>query len=262
MAYDVTISIVNYNNYHKAKAAIKSILEQTQEVKYKIYLIDNYSSDDNATTLANEFSGVEFVLSDKNLGYGRANNLVLEEIDSRYHAIINPDIILKDDVFTKLTEFMDKNEDIGLLTPSIYFTNGDPQYLPKRRPKFIYLLANRLPFRRLQKYRDEYKMLDCDLSKVIDIQFASGCFMFCRTKLLKEIGGFDKRYFMYFEDADLTREFLKYTRVVLYPDAKVYHDYVRASAKRLKFLAIHVWSMFKYFIKWGKYERIQKKTEN
>ncbi|MGI6153294.1 MAG: glycosyltransferase family 2 protein [Christensenellaceae bacterium] len=251
MRYNVTVSIVNYNDYKRASVAIRSILEHTRGIKIKIYVIDNASTDDSIEKLAAEFSAIDVVFCDKNLGYGRANNVILSKIDSEYHAVLNPDIILYDDIFTELYGFMQKNPDIGMCTPAVYFTNGDPQHLPKRNPKLKYLIANRLPLKqKWEQYRQHYKMLDEDLSNVTDIEFASGCFMFCRTELLVKIGGFDERYFMYFEDADLTRTFRKYARVVFYPYAKIYHDYKRDSAKKLKYLLIHINSMFKYFLKW------------
>ena len=74
--------------------------------------------------------------------------------------------------------------------------------------------------------------------------------MLLRTSLFQQIGGFDPRYFMYFEDADLTRTLRKNTRVVYYPHAYVYHDYSRASAHSARYLLIHIASMFKYFWKW------------
>ncbi len=256
MKYDVTVGIVNYNDYKRTREAVRSVLEQTQGVKLKIYVIDNASTDGSAERIANEFSCISMVFSDRNLGYGAANNLILGKIDSEYHAVVNPDIVVKSDVLKQLFDFMQANPDIGMCTPAVYFLNGDPQYLPKRDPKLKYLIANRLPVKRMERLRRQYKMLDEDLTQATDIQFASGCFMFMRTALFKEAGGFDERYFMYFEDADLSREFRKRARVVFVPDVCVYHDYRRASAKKFKYLAIHIASMFQYFVKWHRDEKV------
>ena len=74
--------------------------------------------------------------------------------------------------------------------------------------------------------------------------------MMFRTSVLKKTGGFDERYFMYFEDADITREAKKYSRVVYYPDAVVSHVWNRDSKHNFKLLAIHIHSMLKYYWKW------------
>jgi len=256
LEHDVTVSIVNYNDYSRTSEAIRSILEQTRGIKIKIYVIDNASGDGSAERIANEFSSISVVFCDRNLGYGAANNLVLKQIDSEYHAVVNPDIVLRSNALKELYDFMQAHKDVGMCIPAIHYMNGDPQYLPKRDPKLKYLLANRMPGSSLEKYRRHYKMMDEDLSKVRDIEFISGCFMFIRSALLKEAGGFDERYFMYFEDADLSRTIRKRARIVCVPDVHVYHDYRRHSAKKLRFLSIHILSMFKYFLKWRKDDKL------
>ncbi len=257
MKYDVTVSIVNYNNYEKARHAIRTLLEYTHGVRMKIYLIDNASKDGSAVRLADEFSALSVIFSDKNLGFGAGHNLVLDLIDSDFHAIVNPDIVLQSDILTELVHFMRKNPDVGMCTPAVRYTNGDPQHLPKRNPRLKYLIANRTPGKKWESIRNHYKMLDEDLAGVTDVEFASGCFLLIRTELFKQIGGFDERYFMYFEDADLSRTVLKSARVVFYPHDYVVHDYARSSAHSARYLMIHISSMFKYFFKWrGKTEQL------
>jgi GT2 family glycosyltransferase len=94
-------------------------------------------------------------------------------------------------------------------------------------------------------------MLDRDLSAPTDIQNATGCFMFIRTELFKAIGGFDKRYFMYFEDSVLTLEVNSRSRTVYYPEATVYHEWGRESKKNFKLKLVQINSMLNYFAKWG-----------
>lgn len=250
MKYDVTVSIVNYNDYSRVKEAIRSILEYTRGIKIKIYVVDNASSDSSADKIANEFSNVSVILCDRNLGYGSANNIVIKHVDSKYHAIINPDILLRSNALKELYDFMNEHKDVGMCMPAVFFKDGNPQYLPKRDPKLKYLIANRMPGLSLEKYRKHYTMQDEDLSRVRDIEFISGCFMFAQTELLKEAGGFDERFFMYFEDADLSRTIRRRTRLVYVPQVHVYHDYRRISAKKVRFFMIHITSMFKYFFKW------------
>jgi GT2 family glycosyltransferase len=248
---------VNYNDYARSKEAIRSIIEQTRGIKYQIYMIDNASSDGSAERLAGEFPSISVVFCDRNLGYGAANNLVIRRIDSEYHAVINPDIVIKSNVLRQLYDFMERRQDVGVCMPAIRYMDGSPQYLPKRDPKLKYLIANRSPVKskKVEMRRRYYKMMDEPQDKVMDIEFVSGCFMFVRTNLLKEARGFDERFFMYFEDADLTRTIRKRARAVAVPDAIAYHDYARQSAKKIKFLFIHIMSMFQYFFKWRKDEK-------
>lgn len=248
----VSACIVNYNDYENTKKAVNSLLEYTKGVDFELFLVDNHSDDGSYEKLKEDFSSVNIIRTEKNGGFGFGHNAVFSELDSKYHAVVNPDIILKEDVLSKLAEFFEKNEDIAVACPATYFENGDIQLLPKRLPKFKYLLAGRLKTKGLKEARKYYIMEGEDLSKVTDVDFVTGCFMFMRTEYFKKVGGFDERYFMYFEDADLTRELKKYGRAVYYPDAKVIHGYNRESTKNIKLFIIHVLSMFKYFAKWRK----------
>ena len=257
MKYDVTIGIVNYKDYPRTHEAIRSLVEYTQGVKYKIYVIDNASRDGSAERLANEFPQISVIFCDRNMGYGKANNLVSPHIDSAYHLVMNPDVVVRDDVLKELFDFMQAHPDVGMCTPATYYLNGNPQPLPKRNPRLRYVVANRMPIPHYEEYRREYRMLDEDLSGVTDIEFVTGCFMFMRTALFKEQGGFDPRYFMYFEDADLTREIKKRARVVYVPQSGILHGYQRRSAKRLRYFIIHSLSMLRYFFKW---RRTRKET--
>ena len=175
----------------------------------------------------------------------------MDRLNSKYHAIINPDISIEDDVIHKLSIFMDENEDIGLASPRICFPEGREQILGKRNPSPKYLIASRL--RKDEKpsaLLREYAMLDADITRPFDIENATGCFMFIRTDLFKQLGGFDEKYFMYFEDADLTRAVRKSKRAVFYPDAVVLHVWGRESKKNMKLMLVQIKSMFHYFSKW------------
>ncbi len=251
MSKNITGCIVTYNNIATIDNALGSLLKCT-EVPFQLYVVDNGSTDGTVEHIEKNYPEVVLIKSGGNIGFGAGHNLILDKLDSDYHVIINPDIIVKDDVIAKLAEFLDNNKDIGMVSPEIRFPDGRLQILGKRNPSPVYLVASRLrgngePCDTLKKYA----MLDCDLSKTTDIENATGCFMFIRTKLFKEIGGFDKRYFMYFEDCDLTREVNSRCRTVYYPNATVYHEWGRESKKNFKLKLIQIKSMMHYFAKWG-----------
>lgn len=248
----VTASIVNYNDFDNTCNAVDSLLKYIKEPSFRLFVVDNSTTGDSAEKLKNLFPEIEVIRAEKNRGFGAGHNLILPALDSEYHAVINPDILVEGDVIGELCSFFDRNPDIGIACPATYFPDGRLQLLPKRNPKLIYLLSNRLPFRWCKKYREYYIMDGEDLSKVTDVEFITGCFMFMRTGLFRQVGGFDERYFLYLEDADLTREIRAFARAVYYPFARVTHNWGRKSAKSLKFFIIHVLSILKYMRKWKK----------
>jgi hypothetical protein len=92
----------------------------------------------------------------------------------------------------------------------------------------------------------------------MDVPYLSGCFMFFRNAALEKSGLFDERFFMYFEDTDLTRRMHRHYRTVYYPHTYICHEYRKDSYKSLRLLGIHILSAVKYFFKWGVIDRERK----
>lgn len=250
MGNTVTGSIVTYNNMSTIKKTLETLFDETDDVDFKLYVVDNGSVDGTPEFIEENYPNVTVIRSEKNVGFGAGHNIVIKNLDSRYHAIINPDIVLKENAIKKMARYMDENPQIGLLSPRICFPDGRDQILGKRNPHLKYLVASRLRGDEPGKLLSEYAMLDCDLSKPTRIENATGCFMLLRTDILQKIGGFDDGYFMYFEDADLARRVNEISECVYYPYAIVNHVWGRESKRNFKLMCVHINSMFRYFYKW------------
>lgn len=245
----ITASIVSFNDAGTAINAARSIKANTKKYPLKLYVIDNGSK--NISADLRKQADV-FLENKKNLGFGKAHNRILECEMGKYHAVINPDISVDCDVLSQLADVLEKNPDICMITPKILNIDGSEQKLPKRHPNAKYVFAGRLaclggPFK---KIRDEYIKADFNFTDITDVDFCTGCFFMIKSDVFKQIGGFDDRYFMYMEDADLTRQAQKFGRTVFYPDIAVTHLWERGSAKKIKLLLIHLQSFFKYINKW------------
>ena len=151
---------------------------------------------------------------------------------------------------------MDKNPDIGMVCPKVLNEDGSIQPLNKRYPTVFDLFARRFLPKRfhslLKKRLAWYETRDIGYETIHDVEFMTGCFMFCRTSVLKSVAGFDERYFMYFEDCDLGQKFQDAGyRTVYYPHATVTHMWERASHKSIKMMWVLIVNMVRYFNKWG-----------
>jgi len=151
---------------------------------------------------------------------------------------------------------MDQNPEVGIACPQVLNPNGTIQYLNKRLPTVFdlmirfYLPKSLVPF--FQKRLDSFEMKDVGYDSVADVEFTTGCFMFCRSKVLKQVGGFDPRYFLHFEDCDLGRMVQKLGyRTVYFPGATVTHEWGRTPHKSYRMALVMVVNMFRYFNKWG-----------
>ncbi len=242
--------IVTFNNGKTIDSTVNSLLGNTA-CDFRLYVVDNGSTDDTVDHIIKTYPEVTVLETGKNVGFGQGHNFIMGLLDSDYHVIINPDISIRDDVISNMVEYMERHPEIGMLSPEIRFPDGRLQVLGKRVPLPHYLVASRMRGNKPGKLLSEYAMLDSNLSKPTEIQNATGCFMFIRTELFKQIGGFDRRYFMYFEDCDLARKVNSVSKVMYYPYATVYHEWGRESKKDIRLKIIQISSMLKYYAKWG-----------
>jgi GT2 family glycosyltransferase len=261
MRKKVSAAIVIYNDLEKAVKAVESLVNNTKDVDLELFIIDNNSKDNGGDAISKRFPDINVIVKEKNKGFGDGHNSVLERLDSDYHAVINPDIVIDRDVLSELSNFLDNNGDVVLVTPKILNTDGTDQQLPKRDPTVLALVGRRIFRGLLKREVGHYQMKDKDLSKTVDIEFATGCFFMMRTSVFKKLGGFDTNFFLYYEDMDITRRARRLGRTVYYPETYVYHAWERSSMKKLKYFLLLVLGMFKYFNKWGwkwKYSRSEK----
>ena len=247
-----SISIVTYNSEEYIGKLLDTLHTHLPDTYLPIYVVDNASTDNTLKILESKKYNIKVISNAHNLGFGAGHNIAINLIDSKYHFLINPDIVISSDVISKMIEYLDKNEDVGIVVPKVLNPDGKVQILPKRDPKIISLISRRINIKPLRKYREEYEMLEFDENSTFDIEFASGCFMGIRTDLLKKAGGFDERYFLYFEDADLSRRIREHSCVRYNPKLTVYHCWQRAGARSLRYFIIQIISMLKYLLKWKK----------
>jgi GT2 family glycosyltransferase len=199
----------------------------------------------------------EIVSGHGNIGYGRGHNLAIEGAVSRYHLILNPDIDLDVTALSAALAFLDAHSEAGLLTPWIGDDAGEQQYLCRRYPTLVDLFVRgfapaavrRLFARRLFHYelRDQINARDV----FWDPPIVSGCFMLFRTDILKRLHGFDPRYFLYFEDYDLSLRTRELARVVYVPSVRVIHHGGGASRKGWAHIRMFGASAFKFFHRFG-----------
>jgi GT2 family glycosyltransferase len=251
---DCTASIVIYNNPPEMiRNAIKSFLSCS--LNYTLHVIDNSPTQALKSSLVD--LPVKYHFYGSNAGYGRGHNRVIEEcLESKYHVIINPDIIIAPETIETLSCYMDENPDIGMVSPKVLNEDGSIQHLNKRYPTVFDLFARRYFPKSLhsllKKRFAKYETRDIGYDTIHDVEFMTGCFMFCRTSVLQSVGGFDERYFMYFEDCDLGQKFQNAGyRTVYYPSASVTHLWERASHKSIRMTWVLIVNMVRYFNKWG-----------
>jgi len=261
---DLSIIIVNYNTEKKALRCLDSILKSDLEnINYEVIIVDNNSKENLKNFLEKEFTAerIKIIHSEKNLGMGGGNNLGIERSNGKLILILNPDTIVKKGAIKALYNFILSREDLGIVGPKILNPNGSVQNSCFREWTFWMPLYRRTFLGKIkQKQVDHFLMRDFDHESEREVDWLMGsCLVMRRAILERHNLGFDERFFMYFEDADLCRAIRKLGyKVVYYPEAEIIHDHQRASSHGFWFLApffnsltrAHIQSWFKYFWKW------------
>lgn len=209
---------------------------------------------------------VLFINARGNVGFGRGNNLGLKQFDAKYYFIANPDLVFLESqprTMERLYQFMEEHPKVGIVAPRLMLPTGEIQPSCMRFPRFsdqpIYRLGWQKKYDWARKRVERLHMKDFDHTRTQPIDWATGAALFVRGAWAKEVGFFDERYFMYFEDTDLCHTFWSRGWPVYYKgDIVIQHGHERASAKvpGLKSVLlnpltrVHIASLLKYAWKW------------
>jgi GT2 family glycosyltransferase len=226
----------------------------------QVCIVDNGGLPDEAQCLsALRDLGIscEIISGQGNVGYGRGHNLAIQRANSRYHLVLNPDIDMDRDALIKALDFFDLHPDAGLITPRIGDDKGRLQYLCRRYPTLLDLFVRGFLPGRIRSLFDDrlarYEMRDVinEGDVIWDPPIVSGCFMLFRTELLKKLAGFDPRYFLYFEDYDLSLRTHELARIAYAPAVRVLHHGGGAARKGSAHIRMFAASAFKFFNRFG-----------
>lgn len=251
----LTASIVLYKTDLSVKETINCFLTNTS-LDLKLYLVDNSPTNSLEYELSDCLldDRVEYIFNNGNIGFGSAHNIVFNKILylSKYHLVLNPDIKFDASVIPELINYMEAKEQVGLVMPKIVYPDGTTQFVAKILPTPVDLIFKRfIPAFLIKKRMETFQLKFTGYNKEMEVPYLSGCFMFIRVAVLKEVGLFDERFFMYPEDIDLTRRIHKKYKTIFYPFVSVIHAHEQGSYKSKKLLWIHITNMVKYFNKWG-----------
>ena len=249
----VTASIVLYHSsFEQVDQLVKDILSFHDSLL--IYLIDNSTND--SLKILKSSARVEYVFLGRNIGFGAGHNIAIAKAvadRSEFHFIINPDIKLKSDILNPLIDILSVDDSIGLAVPRINNMDGTPQFLPMLIASPLSLVKRKLHtwLGWYSNFIERYELRSFIGDRIIQIPIVSGCFILARTEAFEKVGGFDERFFMYFEDWDLSRRVNLYYKLVLFLPLEVFHGYESGANKSLRLLKIYLKSGINYFNKWG-----------
>ena len=260
----LNIIVLNYNNVNLLEKCIKSILDAQIEIDYELIVVDNNSQDKSKEFLSQlDLSPIktQVVLNNHNSGYAAGNNQAVKLARGDYIFICNPDIIVLQGAIEELYSYLKSHSEVGMVGPQLLNLDHTIQYSCCRFPHWYTPFLRRtflggLPL--LRKKLKNYLMVDYNHSDEREVDWMIGAALMFKKDFFEKIGGFDERYFLYFDDVDLARRVWQEGKKVIYlPSAQLIHAHQRLSAMRSalpslfsKIIWIHTQSAIKYFWKW------------
>lgn len=204
----------------------------------------------------NDFFRVVYKGLQDNRGFGAGHNMTIAQLQSEFHLVLNPDAELAEDALLVGLSSLQEDQSIVLLSPKVRGEDGRQEFLCKRYPSLLVLLlrpfAPRFIRRIFRKRLYRYEMRDfCSDGQEADILLASGCFMLMRTAALQSVGGFNDKYFLYFEDFDLSIRLGSQGRLVYNPAIQIVHHGGYAARKGMQHVKYFIRSGFTFFREHG-----------
>ena len=202
---------------------------------------------------------VTYLHGHANIGYGAAHNLVLHGTGSDYHLVLNPDVEVAAESLANGIRWLDTHPDVGALAPAVIGPAGNVEYLCKRYPAVFDLFLRGFaptPLRGMFKRRlARYEMrdlLDADPPRdVLGIPALSGAFMLVRRTAIDRTGGFDPKFFLYFEDFDWSVRLNRITKTAYVPSVQIGHHGGGAARKGLHHIHLFIASGWRFYRKNG-----------
>jgi N-acetylglucosaminyl-diphospho-decaprenol L-rhamnosyltransferase len=195
MTYSVVI--VTFNNQQSIKSCLDSVLKSSGD--FEVIVVDNNSEDDTVA-ITRKYKEVKLIKSDKNLGFSKANNLGASYAKGEFLIFLNPDTkISEKDTLEKLCSYLESSQ-YGLIGPKLVQQNGQTQKSARNLPSV---------WRAIQEYifgiKDSFNFYVPKCEDICSVESVVGACMAMRKELFVKVGGFNEKYFLYFEDLELCK---------------------------------------------------------
>lgn len=240
---DLSIIIVNYNTFQLTTNVIESILNQNTSYEYEILVVDNDSSDDSFKKLKSRFSSenlINFISSQDNNGFARANNMAIKKASGNYILLLNSDTIVKGNTLENSIDYISSHSDVGALGVKVLLEDGQLDKACKRsfpNPVNSFYKLFHIPTK--NNNLNNYNLTTLDDNGVYEIDCLTGAFILFKRELISTVGLLDESFFMYGEDIDFCYRIKKRGwKIIYYGKEEIIH-FKGGSSKKEKFKLIY-----------------------
>ncbi|MDZ3991741.1 glycosyltransferase family 2 protein [Pseudomonas sp. Teo4] len=220
----VDVMVVNFNTASLLQPMFDALRKARGEQLASYLVVDNASVDNSVERMAQVCPEALLLSNTKNVGFGRANNQLLEHLQGKYALLLNTDAFVASDTLDKTLEYMETHPECGVLGVRLVGRDGDLQPCCRYFPTPLNIFVSRTG---LDRFFPGLKMVDemsWDHGTVRECDWLPGCFYLVRREVLDQVGLFDPRYFLYYEEVDHCKRVKEAGwKVVYYPHTTVVH---------------------------------------
>jgi N-acetylglucosaminyl-diphospho-decaprenol L-rhamnosyltransferase len=223
----LSVIIVSYNTSRLLRQCLESLGNNACSHELEIFVVDNDSADDSVEMVRVHFPQVKLIANKKNMGFAAANNQAYKEFTGKYLILLNPDARVQPGAIDRAVAFMEENPEVGICGGRLLNANGQLEPSARRFPnslfKFLIISGLSDKFSSSKFFsKADYKYFDH--RSAIEVEWVPGTFSLIRRDMLEEIGFFDERFYLYYEETDLClRARRAGWKVFFCPEAEVIH---------------------------------------
>lgn len=263
----LSLIIINYNLAKEIENCLNSLLisvDSLKDFKYEIIIVDNNSPDKKLPETEKKFqrNNIHFHYLNENVGFGKGCNYGFSKASGEYICFLNPDTLIKENIFLPILNLFEKDKSIGIVGPKQQtrspFFDFSAGFYPNILFEFFNLFGVGVFFEGLIVFL----LTKLKKEKVFEVDWILGACIFIRSELFKTINGFDKDYFMFYEEVDLCKRVSnKGFKIIYFPQYSIHHigsvsgkkDYslytIRTYSSKYLYITKHYKSFYGFLMK-------------
>ena len=199
---DISVILVSYNTVEMTKRALNDLFASIGHFNMEVFIIDNASKDGSADMLRREYPNVTLIENKQNVGFGRANNQAVPHLKGQYVLLLNTDAFVQPDTLIKTKQYMDTNSNCGMLGVRLLGRDGTLQPSCRYFPTSWNIFLERTNLKKIFKNTKLIDDMAWDHASVRSCDWVPGCYALIRKEVIDQVGLFDPRYFLYYEEVD------------------------------------------------------------
>jgi len=264
---DISIIIINYNLAAEIGNCLKSLLAKIDKkdgLNYEIIIVDNNSPDKQLPEIERQFQNdkISFYYLEENIGFGKGCNYGFSKASGKYICFLNPDTLIQENLFSPIIGLFEKDESIGIIGPKQQVRGSLFDFSAGFYPNILFELFNLFGLGVFFEGFIVNLMSKLSKRKILRVNWILGAAIFIKADLFRSINGFDKDYFMFFEEMDLCKRVSNLGLKILYlPRYSIHHigsvsgkkDYrkytIRTYSSKFIYISKHYKSLNKYLMK-------------